>query len=447
MKRLFAILLFFPAVMSAALPAHASSPQAELRGKLSPGRWKEYSLRCGSEAVIVGGDNGFAVARDIEVPEIVMLTGVVGEGDEKWQFSAPVLLKPGIVTTFDLLFTDRVAELLFPEDDADNTALAVYRDFSLGRSRALWTDPPAAADAARELAEYAAEAARLTAENTLSPEVAEYLALWAAVDYLDGCSALEHIHSHSADKAALPVWRNLPGLPGILDSRWATLLFSVPGHVGRYIADSVTGPEQQLEMLRDGFRSPALVDAVAANIIEGFITRYDYSDYDRGLERLESMAAGMSGRDEYLARFRSKRFSVVGSTLPDAPLKDRQGNEVKLSDFAGKYVYIDLWASWCAPCCAEVPHLQRLERELQNDLVVFVSVSIDEDGAAWRNKMDELGMHGNQFIAADDTLATMLNVSGIPHFLLYGPDGRMLEYKAPRPSSGGRLKNLLEGLR
>ena len=57
------------------------------------------------------------------------------------------------------------------------------------------------------------------------------------------------------------------------------------------------------------------------------------------------------------------------------------------AQFRGKYVYIDLWASWCVPCCREVPHLQKLEKELENKDVVFLSISIDQNPSAWKKKM------------------------------------------------------------
>lgn len=327
--------------------------------------------------IVVDEYGTFTVALDSCDHTIVMLTGVMGEGNGKWQFSAPVELQAGVTTSLDLSLSDGKAEFVFPENDHGNRAFAAYRDFSLSRSKELWTNPPAPGDAASELAKYAEEAERLTEKYFLSPEAAEYLTLWAAVDYLDGCSALRHIHSRSAEKAALPEADGTEGMPGILDSRWAPLFYSVPGYVAGYLADMSDEPEVQLAMLRDELHTASLIDAVARNIVQRFISQYDYTDYDRGMERLERMTAGFSGRNGYLADFRAKRYFVVGSPLPDAPLKDRNGNKVKLSDFAGKYIYIDIWASWCVPCCAEVPHLKRLESELQNDRVVFVSISID----------------------------------------------------------------------
>ena len=117
------------------------------------------------------------------------------------------------------------------------------------------------------------------------------------------------------------------------------------------------------------------------------------------------------------------------------------------SQLRGKYVYIDLWASWCVPCCREVPHLQKLEKELENKDVVFLSISIDQKVEAWKKKMADLQVHGNQWHDSEGTLGKALNVKGIPFFLIYDKEGKLYMYNAPRPSMGLALKELLEGLK
>ena len=106
----------------------------------------------------------------------------------------------------------------------------------------------------------------------------------------------------------------------------------------------------------------------------------------------------------------------------------------------------NIWASWCAPCVAEVPHLQKLEKDLNRRDIVFVSISLDTKRENWEKQMEQLHMHGNQWLVRDEAFADMMNVKGIPHFLLYGKDGTLLDYKTARPSSGDLLKSRLEHL-
>lgn len=138
-------------------------------------------------------------------------------------------------------------------------------------------------------------------------------------------------------------------------------------------------------------------------------------------------------------------YSRVGGEMPDVPIIDPQGNEHRLSEFKGRYVYIDLWASWCGPCNQEIPYLKELERTIGNDKVVFVSISIDEDSNAWKAAIKRHNLSGNQFLG-NETLATLLKVQGIPRFLIYDKEGRLLYPDAPRPSSQMEIRRILNSL-
>ena len=138
-------------------------------------------------------------------------------------------------------------------------------------------------------------------------------------------------------------------------------------------------------------------------------------------------------------------YSRVGGEMPDVPIIDQQGNEHRLSEFKGRYVYIDLWASWCGPCNQEIPYLKELERTIGNDKVVFVSISIDEDSNAWKAAIKRHNLSGNQFLG-NETLATLLKVQGIPRFLIYDKEGRLLYPDAPRPSSQMEIRRILNSL-
>ena len=78
--------------------------------------------------------------------------------------------------------------------------------------------------------------------------------------------------------------------------------------------------------------------------------------------------------------------------------KDMQGNPVKLSDFKGKLVYVDVWATWCGPCKYEIPYLDTLETDYHGKDIVFISYSIDEDKDAWLKFVPEHKLQGVQII-------------------------------------------------
>lgn len=76
----------------------------------------------------------------------------------------------------------------------------------------------------------------------------------------------------------------------------------------------------------------------------------------------------------------ASQIPLLGDTAPAWELKDVKGNPVKLSDFKGKVVILDFWATWCPPCRAEIPHFIGLQDKYGKQGLVIVGVSVDEGG-------------------------------------------------------------------
>jgi peroxiredoxin len=69
--------------------------------------------------------------------------------------------------------------------------------------------------------------------------------------------------------------------------------------------------------------------------------------------------------------------AVVGAQATDFTLRDLDGRDVHLSDFTGQVVLLDFWATWCTPCAAELPHLERLYQERRGDGFVVLAIAMD----------------------------------------------------------------------
>ncbi|NNF21053.1 MAG: TlpA family protein disulfide reductase [Saprospiraceae bacterium] len=140
-----------------------------------------------------------------------------------------------------------------------------------------------------------------------------------------------------------------------------------------------------------------------------------------------------------------------GMVAPDFEYPDIDSIGHALSDFRGKYVYIDVWATWCRPCVAEHPALAELEDKYHdNDNIIFMGVSTDSDRNAWEAMVREKQLGGVQLISDEGWPSDInkdYNISGIPRFILVDMDGNLIDANAPRPSSKEMktiLKNLLE---
>ncbi|MFV0522540.1 MAG: TlpA family protein disulfide reductase [Mangrovibacterium sp.] len=140
--------------------------------------------------------------------------------------------------------------------------------------------------------------------------------------------------------------------------------------------------------------------------------------------------------------------SSEGSPIVDFTYPDVNGKMHSISDFKGKLVYIDCWATWCSPCKQQLPHLAKIEEEYQGKNIAFVAVSFDNDKdiEKWKsfvkdNKLGGVQLHAKGAFQSD--LAKAYGINAIPRFLLVGKDGNVISTNAPRPSSADELKKLI----
>ncbi len=120
--------------------------------------------------------------------------------------------------------------------------------------------------------------------------------------------------------------------------------------------------------------------------------------------------------------------------------ENNAGGKTSLSDLKGKYVYIDVWATWCGPCKAEIPFLQKVEKKYHGKNIEFVSLSIDEikDHGKWKQMIKDKKLGGIQLFADNDwksKFVTDYGIKGIPRFILIDPSGNIVSSQAPRPSN------------
>ncbi|PKB44693.1 thiol-disulfide isomerase/thioredoxin [Cellulophaga sp. RHA19] len=130
--------------------------------------------------------------------------------------------------------------------------------------------------------------------------------------------------------------------------------------------------------------------------------------------------------------------------------ENHAGGKTSLEDLKGKYVYIDVWATWCGPCLAEIPALKETEKAYHGKNIEFVSISVDRTDAynKWKQMVVDKELGGIQLIADNNFESNFIQdyvIQGIPKFILLDTEGNIVNANAPRPSDP-KLKEVLNSL-
>ena len=176
---------------------------------------------------------------------------------------------------------------------------------------------------------------------------------------------------------------------------------------------------------------------------------------------LDSVVAEMDSRnDERFFGYIRSNYSAMNENMTrlakgkQSPVfnnyENIDGSKSSLEDFKGSYVYMDIWATWCAPCKAEIPFLKEIEAEYEDQNITFVSISVDVEEAhdTWKDMVKNENLGGIQLYADQNFNSEFIKAYGInaiPRFILVDPEGNIVDSDAARPSDP-KLKELLNGL-
>ena len=178
-----------------------------------------------------------------------------------------------------------------------------------------------------------------------------------------------------------------------------------------------------------------------------------FENQDKGFESMKKAYS-----DYFKGKIEMRKLFAKGTPSPTfSDYENDNGSKSSLSDFSGKFVYIDVWATWCGPCKAEIPYLKKLELQYKTKNIEFISISVDDARRSgtmekahesWKNMVKEKQLTGTQLFTGNGWNTDFIQdykINAIPRFLLIDTKGNIIDADAPRPSSK-RLIELLNDL-
>lgn len=183
------------------------------------------------------------------------------------------------------------------------------------------------------------------------------------------------------------------------------------------------------EAFRDG------ISEIATSLYNDFVNSYPSSFYLASIDR----------------KYQKWLTLSKGTPAPDFVGLTPEGKKVSLSNLKGKIVYVDIWATWCAPCREELPKAKEIQKQFStNEKITFLYVSIDDKTDKWKSFLksdpDFKGLHiniSNQELVGK--LYKAYQMAGVPTYLLIDQEGKIASAPASRPSSG-KLEDEIRGL-
>ena len=169
------------------------------------------------------------------------------------------------------------------------------------------------------------------------------------------------------------------------------------------------------------------------------ISFYNIDKLDVYYQTYVKLAANDKGINRIKEKYDRIKTLKKGSPSPSFNYPDSSGKNISLESLKGKLVYVDVWATWCGPCKAQIPFLKQLEEKYREEDIAFVSLSIDQlkNISKWKDMIVDKKLEGIQIIADKawrSKFVTDYVIEGIPRFILIDKDGNLMDPMAPRPA-------------
>lgn len=186
--------------------------------------------------------------------------------------------------------------------------------------------------------------------------------------------------------------------------------------------------DNALRLINGNPSSPVVIDVLKET--------YYYFDPEVLSDALDSLCDSLQ-QNEFVNTLReglaAKMKTAEGKMFTDFSIvqdpDNAESTTVKFSDYIGKgkYMLVDFWASWCGPCKGEIPNLKAIYEKFKGDNFDMLSVAVWDEPVASVDTAAAYGIKWNHIINAQKIPTDIYGIDGIPHIILFGPDGKILK--------------------
>lgn len=170
-------------------------------------------------------------------------------------------------------------------------------------------------------------------------------------------------------------------------------------------------------------------DAVGYFLLESVGMNLDWKVQKELVAELGPWLKSTQRAQKMIARIEALEKTAEGKPFVDIKGQDADGKAVSLSDYIGKgnYVLMDMWASWCGPCRGEIPNLAKLHNQFKDKGLTVLGLFVWDKVENLKPALESERVTWPQIIDTDEMAGKLYGVTGIPHIILFAPDGTILK--------------------
>ncbi|MCF6181067.1 TlpA disulfide reductase family protein [Lutibacter sp.] len=197
-----------------------------------------------------------------------------------------------------------------------------------------------------------------------------------------------------------------------------------------------------LEIIDKEIKNQKVKDELTFEIIKSAISQTKM--LDEVYTKFNSIEKNHLYKNEIRKMYLKLKKISKGTTSPMFELHDINDKLFRIRDLNGKLIYIDIWATWCIPCVREIPALKKLEEDLKNRDIYFVSICTSDTKERFKKMVKERKLGGIQLFAPDDDIPFFKEyfLNEIPRYILIDKEGKIIDANAYKPSNP-KLKELI----